>query len=56
MDSLVVVDCQYDFIEGTLACQKGREAVRYLVEFINTHKVNVFIPEIGIVLLIGRLK
>lgn len=42
MDSLVVVDCQYDFIEGTLACQKGREAVRYLLEFINTHKVNVF--------------
>ena len=42
MDSLVIVDCQYDFIEGTLACLHSREAVSYLIQFINTHDVKAF--------------
>lgn len=41
MDDLVVVDCQYDFIDGTLACAHAREAVRYLVNFINQNDVRV---------------
>lgn len=42
MDSLVIVDCQYDFIEGTLACLHSREAVSCLIQFINTHDVKAF--------------
>ena len=42
MDSLVIVDCQYDFIEGTLACLHSREAVSYLIQFIDTHDVKAF--------------
>lgn len=31
MDSLVIVDCQYDFIDGSLACNpEVYEAVAYL--------------------------
>lgn len=41
MDSLVVVDCQYDFIDGSLACNGSHSAVDYLVDFINTHEVEV---------------
>lgn len=41
MEYLVVVDCQHDFIDGSLACVYSREAVRYLVDFINTHDVAV---------------
>lgn len=39
MDDIVVVDCQYDFIDGSLACAGAADAVRYLVNFINTHDV-----------------
>lgn len=39
MDSLVIVDCQYDFIDGTLACEHSHEAVDYLIRFINSHDV-----------------
>ena len=35
MDSLVIVDCQYDFIDGSLACSGSHEAVAYLINFIN---------------------
>lgn len=33
--SLLVVDCQYDFIDGSLACQGASEAVEAAVTFIN---------------------
>lgn len=39
MDDLIIVDCQYDFIDGTLACAHSHEAVAWLVDFINTHEV-----------------
>ena len=39
MDDLIIVDCQYDFIDGSLACQHSKEAVAYLVDFINSHEV-----------------
>lgn len=35
--ALLVVDCQYDFIAGSLACQKSREAVEAIVAYINQH-------------------
>lgn len=41
MDSLVIVDCQYDFIDGSLACSGSHEAVAYLIDFINRHEVEV---------------
>ena len=41
MDSLVIVDCQYDFIDGSLACSGSHEAVAYLINFINRHEVEV---------------
>ena len=37
MADLLVVDCQYDFIDGTLACGHSLEAVNNIVEFINSH-------------------
>lgn len=39
MDSLVIVDCQNDFISGTLACEGAEAAVKYLVSFMREHKV-----------------
>ncbi len=39
MDNCIIVDCQHDFIDGTLACEGGQEAVRYLAAFINSHEV-----------------
>ena len=39
MNDLIIVDCQYDFIEGSLACGHSHEAVKYLVDFINSHDV-----------------
>lgn len=39
MDDIVIVDCQYDFIDGSLACRHSREAVQQLVDFINHHEV-----------------
>lgn len=39
MDDLVIVDCQYDFIDGTLACGHSHEAVEELVRFMNSHDV-----------------
>ncbi|MBR1671830.1 MAG: isochorismatase family protein [Fretibacterium sp.] len=35
--SLLVVDCQYDFIDGTLACEGSGEAVEKSVAYINAH-------------------
>ncbi len=42
MDTLIVVDCQNDFIDGSLACKASHEAVEYLIRFINSHDVDVF--------------
>lgn len=39
MDDLIIVDCQHDFIDGSLACGHSHEAVSWLIEFINTHEV-----------------
>lgn len=35
--SLLVVDCQYDFIDGTLACGGAEAAVKKIVAYINAH-------------------
>ena len=35
--SLLVVDCQYDFIDGTLACGGAEAAVKKIIEYINAH-------------------
>lgn len=31
---ILLVDCQYDFIDGSLACQRAEEAVAYLTAYI----------------------
>lgn len=42
MKSLVVVDCQYDFIDGSLACFNAYETVKNLVKYINKNNPIVF--------------
>lgn len=37
MKQLIVIDCQYDFIEGSLATHKGVEAVETIVQFLHDH-------------------
>ena len=37
MKDIIVVDCQYDFIDGTLACAHSEEAVRNIIAYINAH-------------------
>lgn len=39
--SLVVVDCQYDFINGSLACLNAENAVLNIIEFIKNEDVDV---------------
>ena len=34
---ILVVDCQYDFIDGTLACGHSEEAVKNIINFINSN-------------------
>lgn len=34
---ILVVDCQYDFIDGTLACGHSEDAVKNIVSFINSN-------------------
>lgn len=36
MKTLVVVDCQNDFIDGSLACLNAKEAVENIISVINT--------------------
>ena len=36
-DVLVVVDCQYDFIDGSLACENAFNAVNNNIDYINKH-------------------
>lgn len=33
--SMIIVDCQNDFISGTLACKNAEEAVEQIIEFLN---------------------
>ena len=42
MDDLLMVDCQNDFIDGSLACLHAKEAVRYLISFADSHDVRAF--------------
>lgn len=42
MKNLVVVDCQYDFIDGSLACHEGYNAVKNLISYINKHELKIF--------------
>ena len=35
MKDILVVDCQYDFIDGSLACGHSEEAVKNIIAFIN---------------------
>lgn len=37
MKDILVVDCQYDFIDGTLACAHSEEAVKNIIAFINAN-------------------
>ena len=37
MKDILVVDCQYDFIDGTLACAHSVEAVNNIISFINAN-------------------
>lgn len=37
--SMIVVDCQFDFIYGSLACEKSEDAVRKIVRYINSNNV-----------------
>lgn len=38
MKTLLVVDCQYDFIHGTLACQHAPQAIKTIIQFINRYQ------------------
>ena len=37
MKDILVVDCQYDFIDGSLACAHSEEAVKNIINFINAN-------------------
>ena len=37
--SMIVVDCQFDFIYGGLACQNAEDAVRRIIRYINSNEV-----------------
>lgn len=37
--SMIVIDCQFDFIYGSLACQRAEDAVRKIVRYINSNEV-----------------
>lgn len=37
MKDILVVDCQYDFINGTLACAHSEEAVKNIINYINAN-------------------
>lgn len=43
MKQLLVIDCQNDFIDGSLACIYAPQAISYIVDFIEKHpEVDVF--------------
>lgn len=35
--TVLIIDCVYDFIDGSLACTHAEEAVRYIINYINAH-------------------
>lgn len=37
MKEILVIDCQYDFINGSLACGHSEEAVKNIIGFINAN-------------------
>ena len=37
MKEILVIDCQYDFIDGSLACAHSEEAVKNIITFINSN-------------------
>ncbi len=39
--SLIVVDCQYDFIDGSLACLNAENAVNNIINFVNSNDLKV---------------
>lgn len=39
MKHLIVIDCQNDFITGSLACHQAPEAVNHIIDFINNEGV-----------------
>lgn len=36
--SILVIDCQNDFISGSLACTNAENAVNYIVDYLNNHE------------------
>ena len=46
MDVLVVVDCQNDFIDGSLACHHSHEAVENIVKFIKENEYCVVFADL----------
>lgn len=43
MKQLIIIDCQNDFITGTLACHDAPEAVEHIIDYLNEHEdVEVF--------------
>lgn len=39
MRQLIIIDCQNDFIDGSLACHHAFEAVDTIIEFLNTNEI-----------------
>lgn len=37
--SMIIIDCQFDFVYGSLACQRAEDAVRRIIRFINSNEV-----------------
>lgn len=35
--TILVIDCVYDFIDGSLACKHAEEAVQNIIQYINEH-------------------
>lgn len=42
MKQIIVIDCQHDFIEGTLACHYADEAVKKIVDYVDHNECQVF--------------
>lgn len=41
MKSLIIVDCQYDFIDGSLACENAENAVNRIIQYLNLNDTRV---------------
>ncbi len=42
MKQVIVIDCQHDFIDGTLACHQANTAVESIVHFIQNNMCDVY--------------